>query len=61
MTKDHEHRINLRLPAEIFEAMDRLRKAGAGKVSRNTWIAMAIEEKIERDSHKGAGGECVDA
>jgi metal-responsive CopG/Arc/MetJ family transcriptional regulator len=45
-----EHRINLRLPPEIFEAIDRLRKRAPGKVSRNTWMAQAIQEKIDRDS-----------
>lgn len=46
---DAEHRINLRLPAEAFDALDLLRKRMPGNVSRNTWIAMAVQEKIDRD------------
>lgn len=42
-------RINLRLAPETFDAIDRSRTARAGNVSRNTWIAEAIQEKLERD------------
>ena len=44
-----EHRANLRLSAEIYEAIDTLRLRLPGNVSRNTWIALAIDEKIRRD------------
>lgn len=50
-------RINLRLPAETFEAIDSSRAARPGSVSRNTWITEAIEEKLARDSAAGARGE----
>jgi predicted HicB family RNase H-like nuclease len=42
-------RINLRLPAETFEAIDASRLARAGNVSRNTWITEAVEEKLARE------------
>ena len=42
-------RINLRLSAETFEAIDDIRGARPGAISRNTWIAEAIEEKLARD------------
>jgi hypothetical protein len=48
-------RINLRLPAEIFEAIDATRGARPGNVSRNTWISEAIEEKLARE--RGETGE----
>lgn len=43
-------RINLRLSAETFHAIDRSRGKRAGNVSRNTWIAEAIEEKFARET-----------
>ena len=42
-------RINLRLPAETFEAIDASRLARVGNVSRNTWITEAVEEKLARE------------
>jgi DNA (cytosine-5)-methyltransferase 1 len=47
-------RINLRLPAETFEAIDAARSARPGNVSRNTWITEAIEQKLACD--RGADG-----
>jgi hypothetical protein len=47
-------RINLRLSSETFEAIDHSRNARPGRLSRNTWIAEAIEEKLLRDG--GATG-----
>ncbi|MFN7107002.1 MAG: hypothetical protein ACK4MY_02165 [Brevundimonas sp.] len=41
-------RINLRLPEETFESIDKARGQRAGMVSRNTWITEAIEEKLAR-------------
>lgn len=46
----NEHRINLRLPANAFEAIERLRHEGIGKISYNAWVEQAIQEKIARDS-----------
>ena len=43
-------RINLRLSGSTFEAIDAARMARPGRVSRNTWIAEAIEEKLARDA-----------
>lgn len=42
-------RINLRLSPSIFSAIDAARGARPGRVSRNTWIAEAIEEKLARE------------
>jgi len=43
-------RISLRLPKELFNEIDRLRSDRPGNISRNTWIAEAIKEKLERDN-----------
>jgi hypothetical protein len=43
-------RINLRLLPETFQAIDNSRNARPGRLSRNTWIAEAIEEKLSRDA-----------
>ena len=45
-----EQRFSLRLPSEQLEAVDELRRKRAGCVSRNTWIAEAIAEKLRRDA-----------
>lgn len=42
-------RINLRLSSEMFQDIDVARSKRAGNVSRNTWIAEAIKEKIARE------------
>ena len=42
-------RINLRLAGETFAAIDSACAARPGNVSRNTWIAEAIEEKLARE------------
>jgi hypothetical protein len=42
-------RINLRLPAETFNAIDAARAGRPGNISRNTWIMEAVEEKLARD------------
>ncbi|CAN5181827.1 hypothetical protein BH11PSE2_BH11PSE2_20780 [soil metagenome] len=42
-------RINLRLAGETFFAIDTACAVRPGNVSRNTWIAEAIEEKLARD------------
>ena len=41
-------RINLRLAAETFSAIDASCAARPGNVSRNTWIAEAVQEKLAR-------------
>lgn len=42
-------RINLRLAGRTFSAIDAACAARPGNVSRNTWIAEAIEEKLARE------------
>jgi len=42
-------RINLRLPIEVFRAIDADRARRPGIVSRNTWITEAIQEKLLRE------------
>jgi predicted HicB family RNase H-like nuclease len=42
-------RLNLRLAGETFDAIDAARQARPGNISRNTWIAEAVEEKLARD------------
>ncbi|WP_176474710.1 hypothetical protein [Pseudoalteromonas sp. HM-SA03] len=41
-------RISLRLSKELFEEVDVVRKQRVGNISRNTWIAEAVKEKLER-------------
>ena len=43
-------RINLRLSAETFALIDAARAGRPGNVSRNTWIAEAVEEKLAREN-----------
>lgn len=43
-------RINLRLSADAFAAIDTARADRAGNVSRNTWITEAIAEKLAREA-----------
>lgn len=52
MTVSTLDRINLRLSSETFRAVDEARGRRAGNVSRNTWIAEAIEEKLARETNK---------
>lgn len=42
-------RTNLRLSPSMFDAIDEARSGRPGNVSRNTWIAEAIEEKLARE------------
>jgi len=42
-------RFSLRLPKELYSEIDTLRTERPGNISRNTWIAEAIREKLERD------------
>jgi hypothetical protein len=48
-------RTNLRLPAGTFTAIDDACAARPGNVSRNTWIAEAIAEKLARDAVPAEG------
>jgi len=42
-------RINLRLAGDTFAQIDAACAARPGNVSRNTWIAEAVEEKLARE------------
>ena len=42
-------RINLRLAAETFADINAACAARPGNVSRNTWIAEAVQEKLARE------------
>jgi predicted HicB family RNase H-like nuclease len=42
-------RINLRLATETFAEIDAACAARPGNVSRNTWIAEAVQEKLARE------------
>lgn len=44
-----ERIFNLRVPEEIVFQVDAVRKKRTGKISRNTWILEAIEDKLERE------------
>jgi hypothetical protein len=55
-------RINLRLPADTFEAIDTVRAGRPGNISRNTWITEAVEEKLARDrAERGLSNGAIDA
>lgn len=43
-------RSNLRLPPEVEDLVDWVRRKRPGKVSRNTWILEAIQEKLAREN-----------
>jgi len=51
-------RINLRLPTEVFTAIDKARARRPGSISRNTWITEAVQEKLLREAElsKSQGG-----
>jgi hypothetical protein len=49
-------RINLRLAAETFASIDDACAARPGNVSRNTWIAEAVQEKLAREPQATAQG-----
>jgi predicted HicB family RNase H-like nuclease len=48
--QEQERVFNLRVPESLVTAVDALRKQRTGKISRNTWILEAIEDKIKRES-----------
>jgi hypothetical protein len=47
--KEDRCRQSVRFQSEMWEAIDLLRARRPGVVSRNTWIAEAILEKLARD------------
>jgi hypothetical protein len=48
--QEQERVFNLRVPESLVKTVDALRKRRTGKISRNTWILEAIEDKIQRES-----------
>ena len=48
--QEKERIFNLRVPESLVAKVDTLRKRRTGKISRNTWILEAIEDKIKRES-----------
>jgi predicted HicB family RNase H-like nuclease len=48
--QEKERIFNLRVPESLVAKVDALRKQRTGKISRNTWILEAIEDKVERES-----------
>ena len=42
-------RLNLRLAPNVFALIDQACALRLGKMSRNTWIAEAIQEKLARE------------
>jgi predicted HicB family RNase H-like nuclease len=47
---EKERIFNLRVPESLVAKVDALRKRRTGKISRNTWILEAIEDKVESES-----------
>jgi hypothetical protein len=47
-------RINLRLSAETFAAIDAARFVRPGHISRNTWLTEAVREKLMREAANAA-------
>jgi len=50
---DDRSRQNLRLDPRTWTSIDRARMKRSGNISRNTWIAEAIEEKLAREGQRG--------
>jgi predicted HicB family RNase H-like nuclease len=48
--QERERIFNLRVPESLVAKVDALRKRRTGKISRNTWILEAIEDKVERET-----------
>ena len=48
--QEKERIFNLRVPESLVTKVDALRKRRTGKISRNTWILEAIEDKVERET-----------
>ena len=46
---ERERIFNMRVPESLVAKIDALRKRRAGKISRNTWILEAIEDRVNRE------------
>ncbi|MHB2204924.1 hypothetical protein [Methylobacterium sp. CM6257] len=49
-TKGAQHPLKFPADSDLFERLERARKASAVRLPRNTWILQAIAEKLARDS-----------
>jgi hypothetical protein len=61
--KDHpatHTRSSIRLSSELIAAIDATRRRRPGKISRNTWITEAVEEKLAREGAGSRPGEKPD-
>lgn len=47
---------SLRIESAVMGMIDASRVERTGKVSRNTWIAEAIDEKLRREGRLSGGG-----
>lgn len=47
-----EQAVNLRLPEDVLDEIDKLVSARRVKTSRHTWLMEAIIEKLDRESVK---------
>jgi hypothetical protein len=48
-SNDNQGRCNLRVAANTLASIDAARARRAGFLSRNSWIAEAIKEKLQRE------------
>jgi hypothetical protein len=53
-------RVNLRLAAKAFEAIDECRGQWLGNITHNIWTAESIEEKLAGDRAGGLKGSVSD-
>lgn len=54
--QNKRERTSLRLDKELIALIDQSRGGRAGTISRNTWIAEAIQEKLGREMGDGDNG-----
>lgn len=49
-TESKEVRINFRLPGDMAEEVDMSVKSRRIRISRNTWLLEAVQEKLDREA-----------
>jgi hypothetical protein len=52
-------RSTLRLPPELWAAIDGARDKRPGNVSRNTWVVEAITEKLAKEQQNAAESKSI--
>jgi hypothetical protein len=57
MNKGERARQSLRLERRVWTAIDRACDKRPGNISRNTWIAEAVLEKLSRGKNEERSGE----